>query len=65
MSVPVGFDSRDAVAANPSVTNHRGRYEHLFQNNPVNCCFLDKPALFCTNSTTSGAAICALMSTRP
>jgi len=30
MSVPVGFDSRDAVAANPSVTNHRGSYEHLF-----------------------------------
>jgi hypothetical protein len=29
MSVPAGFDSRDAVA-NPSVTNHRGRYEHLF-----------------------------------
>jgi hypothetical protein len=30
MPVPAGFDSRDAVAANSSVTNHRGRYEHLF-----------------------------------
>jgi hypothetical protein len=30
----------------------------------VNCCFLDKPALLWTNSATSGAAICALMSTR-
>ena len=27
--------------------------------------FLNKPALFWTNSATSGAAICALMSTRP
>src|SRR5262245_30335066 len=40
----------------------RSRYDHLSQNNPVNCCFVDKPALFWT---TSGAAICALMSTRP
>jgi len=30
MSVAAGFDSRDTVAANPSMTNHRGRYEHLF-----------------------------------
>jgi hypothetical protein len=37
----------------------------LSRNNPVNCCFLNKPALFWTNSETSGAAICALMSTRP
>ena len=28
----------------------------------VNCCFLDKPALLWTNSATSSAAICALMS---
>jgi hypothetical protein len=30
MSVPAGFDSRDDLAANPSVTNHRGSCEHLF-----------------------------------
>src|SRR5262249_17735693 len=36
----------------------------LSQNNPVNCCFLDKPALLWTNLATTGAAICALMSTR-
>src|SRR5262245_32597328 len=29
------------------------------QNNPVNCCFLNKPELFWTNSATSSAAICA------
>src|SRR5215831_7099709 len=37
----------------------------LSQSNPVNCCFLNRPALFWTNSATSGAAICPLMSTRP
>src|SRR5262249_46716550 len=30
----------------------------------VNCVFLDKHALFWTNSATSSAAICALMRTR-
>jgi len=31
MSVPTCFDSRDAVAANPALRTHRGRYEHLFR----------------------------------
>jgi hypothetical protein len=35
-----------------------------FTKQPVNYDFLDKPALFWTNSATSGASICALMSTR-
>jgi hypothetical protein len=39
MSVAAVFDSRDTVAANPSVTNHRGRYEHLFFGQT--CTFLD------------------------
>jgi hypothetical protein len=50
MSVPTGFDSRDAVAANPSVTNPpRPLRASRSQNNPVNCGFLDKPALLWTN----------------
>src|SRR5262245_37718909 len=55
------FDPRVALSHS---SLPRSRYEHLFQNNPVNCCFLDKPALLCTNSATSSAAICALMRTR-
>jgi len=50
MSVPTGFDSRDAVAANPSVTNPPWPLRaSRSQNNPVNCGFLDKPALLWTN----------------
>ena len=42
MSVPAGFDSRDAVAANPSVANPpRPLRASRSQNNPVNRCFLD------------------------
>src|SRR5262249_37697691 len=53
MSVPAGFDPRDAVAVNPSVTNHRPLRASVSQNNPVNCCFLDKPALSWTNSVAA------------
>src|SRR5262245_53398759 len=38
--------------------------ERRLHSTCVNCCFLDNAALFWTNSATSGAAICALMSAR-
>jgi len=48
-----------------NLKNHRSRQvASLLLDNPVNCCFLDKPEIFWTNSATSGAAICALMSMR-
>jgi hypothetical protein len=64
MSVPTGFDSRDAVAANPSLTNPpRGRYEHLFHRTTPSIAVLWTNLHFL--GQTQRPAALRVMSTRP